>query len=110
MAVRAFRPERDHDVRLHATEMRGDGVLRGFGIDGIEAPIWITKGGDLADAERLRGRVQLGLARLADDVGTRTLGTVDESPALASRRGDEIRLDTFPRIFRQRPARPQRLI
>ncbi len=98
------------DVRPDAAQVAGDRFLRGCGIDRVERAVRIAEERDLAHAQLLRRGPQLRLARLADDVGARTLAAVAEPATLAARRRDEIRLDAFRRVFRQRPARPQRLV
>src|SRR4051812_42008303 len=100
MAVCAFRPEGDHDMRLYSANVPGD-RRNGFGrIDAVERAVRIIEYVDFPQSELARRRPQLRLANTADDVRSRRFAEGTEAAALAPRRRHEIRCDTFGRALR----------
>ena len=97
-------------MRPDAAHLGGDSLLRDSRIDAVERTVGVPENDDLTDTKFLRCRAKLRLASRPDDFQSWTLLTVAETTTLAPRRGHDERLDPFRGVFRQRPARPQRLV
>lgn len=97
-------------MRTNAPQVMGD-FRDGFGwIDLIEITVNVVKETDFTDTKLARGVEQFGLAHFAKRFQARIVFFIAEPAAFATRRGNEIGLDSFSGVFRQSPARPQRFI
>ena len=110
VAVGAERIERDDHLRPDASNVAGDFFARLCPIDAIQLAIEVIQQAHLAHAKLACRGPQLGLACTPDDSRPRRRALVVEPPALAASRRHDEGLDAFSRVFRENPARSERLI